>query len=244
MLWLIVFAGLGSVSAVVTSGLLLLCRASVRRAILPDLLAFATGTLLGAGLLGMVPNALAQASAFEIGASLLAGILTFFTAEKLLVWRHSHEPARRRRGRTAPLILAGDTCHNAADGLVIASAFIVSFPLGVAVSLAVLAHEIPQEIGDFAILLDAGYPPRRAFFWNFLSALATIPAAIVGYLWLDAARALQPFVLAFAAASFLYVAIADLVPSLHRRVGIGATARQVALILAGIAMAEAAHIFA
>lgn len=133
------------------------------------------------------------------------------------------------------LILVGDAFQNFVDGMVIAAAFLVSIPFGVAATLAVVAHEIPQEVGDFAILLDSGFSRTRAFAYNLISSLATLPGAVLGYFFPDAARQWIPYVLVVSAASFIYIAVADLVPRLYRQTGLGATARQGILLLAGIA---------
>jgi zinc and cadmium transporter len=233
--WIIVFASLGSVGAIAGSALLLFLSERIRQALVPRLLSYATGTLLGAVFLAMIPNALALASPPAVSATVLAGIVAFFALEKLLLWRHCHDSNCAEHGSAGPLILIGDGVHNAADGLIIAAAFLTSVPVGIAVSLAVLAHELPQELGDFSILLDAGYAPTRALAYNCLSAIPTLPAAIIAFYWLDTARAAQPFVLAASAASFIYVAIADLVPSLHRRAGNDSALLQFVLLLAGIA---------
>lgn len=232
--WVVGFAAIGSVGAILGSVAVLAFPEQVRRTILPFLLSYATGTLLGAAFLGMIPNAVALAPASTVCAAVLGGIVLFFVLETLLLWRHSHDPDFAARGAAGPLILVGDSFHNLADGLVIASGFLVSIPLGIAVSLAVVAHEVPQEVGDFAILLDHGYRPWRAFAYNLLSATATLPGAIAGYFWLETSRQALPYVLAFSAASFLYIAIADLVPRLHRGVGFGRHLCQFALLLAGI----------
>jgi zinc and cadmium transporter len=232
--WVVGFAAIGSVGAILGSVAVLAFPEQVRRTILPFLLSYATGTLLGAAFLGMIPNAVALAPASTVCAAVLGGIVLFFVLETLLLWRHSHDPDFAARGAAGPLILVGDSFHNLADGLVIASGFLVSIPLGIAVSLAVVAHEVPQEVGDFAILLDHGYRPWRAFAYNLLSATATLPGAIAGYFWLETSREALPYVLAFSAASFLYIAIADLVPRLHRGVGFGRHLCQFALLLAGI----------
>jgi zinc and cadmium transporter len=232
--WVIGFAALGSVGAILGSALLLVFPEQVRQTLLPLLLSYATGTLLGAAFLGMIPSALALAPAPTVSAAVLAGVVLFFVLETLLIWRHSHDADYPARGAAGPLILIGDGFHNFADGLVIASAFLVSIPLGIAVSLAVVAHEVPQEVGDFAILLDHGYPPWRAFAYNLLSAVVTLPGAVAGYLWLETSRQALPYVLALSAASFLYIAIADLVPRLHRGIGFGRHLCQFALLLAGI----------
>jgi zinc and cadmium transporter len=138
-------------------------------------------------------------------------------------------------GSAGPLILIGDAFHNFVDGIVIAAAFLVSIPLGVAAALAVIAHEVPQEVGDFAILLDSGYNAWKALWLNTLSAGATLPGAVLAYYWLSRAMEAMPYVLAASAASFIYIAAADLIPTLHRQASPAAGLRQFALLLAGIA---------
>jgi zinc and cadmium transporter len=158
----------------------------------------------------------------------------FFVLEKLVLWRHCHDSECEVHGRAAPLILIGDAFHNFVDGVVIAAAFLTSIALGVAASLAVIAHEIPQEVGDFAILLDNGYGRTKAIVLNGLSAAATLPGAVVAYFWLGEMRAAVPYILAISAASFIYIAAADLIPGLHRQVTAAASLRQFLLLLAGI----------
>lgn len=137
-------------------------------------------------------------------------------------------------GRAGPLILIGDAFHNFVDGVVIAAAFLTSIPLGMATAFAVIAHEVPQEIGDFAILLDNGYSRTKAFILNSLSAAATLPGAVAAYFWLSEVSQVMPFILALSAASFIYIAVADLIPGLHRQTAFAAAIRQLILLLAGI----------
>lgn len=232
--WIIVFSVLGSVGAIAGAALLLLFPEGTRKTLLPCLLSYATGTLLGAAFLGMIPNSLQQATPIAISGTVLAGIVIFFTLEKLIIWRHCHDAECEAHGAAAPLILIGDAFHNFVDGFVITAAFLTSIPLGIAASLAVIAHEIPQEVGDFAILLENGYSRTRALFLNTLSSLTTLPGAMIAYFFLGATQEAVPFILALSAASFIYIAIADLVPILHRQTGIKSTLRQLGLMLAGI----------
>jgi zinc and cadmium transporter len=236
MLWALVFALAGSVGALAGAALLLAFPDAVRNRLVPCLVAYATGTLLGAAFLGMIPKALEGAEPLAVNGTLLAGIVAFFLLEKLVLWRHCHDSGCEIHARQGSrLILVGDAFHNFVDGVVIAAAFLVSIPMGVATALAVIAHEVPQELGDFAILLASGLKRLKAFSYNLLSSLATLPGVLLGWLWLDEMRAVIPFILAISAASFVYIAIADLVPSLHQRIGPSATLLQVALMLAGIA---------
>ncbi len=229
------FSALGSVGAVAGAALFLFLPEGLRKALVPALVSYATGTLLGAAFLGMLPAALAQASPQAVTQTTLVGIVLFFLLEKAALWRHCHDADCERHGRAGSLILIGDAFHNFVDGIVIAAAFLNSPALGVATALAVLAHEAPQEIGDFAILLSSGYERRKAFMLNTLSASTTLPGALIGYYWISAAGELLPYVLALSAASFLYIATADLIPELHRKFDAPASARQVVLLLAGIA---------
>ncbi|HYG68327.1 MAG TPA: ZIP family metal transporter [Anaeromyxobacteraceae bacterium] len=217
------------------AALLLLFPDRVRRVLVPCLVSYATGTLLGAAFLGMIPAGAARAPVQAVTATVLAGVIGFFVLEKLVVWRHCHRPHCDTHPRAGPLLLVGDAFHNFVDGVMIAAALVTSVPLGVSAALATIAHEVPQEVGDFAILLEDGYSRGRAFVLNALSSVATLPGALVGWAFLDEAREGLPYVLAISAASFVYVATADLIPALHARVGLGHTVRQVALIAAGIA---------
>lgn len=234
LLLIMVFSILGSVVALAGAALLLLFPERTRRTLLPSLLSYATGTLLGAAFLGMIPTGLQQATAMQVSATVLAGIVLFFTLEKLIIWRHCHVEKCEVHGVAGPLILIGDAFHNFVDGFVIAAAFLTSIPLGIAASLAVIAHEIPQEVGDFAILLENGYSKTRAMAMNLLSSLATLPGAVIAYYFLGATQEAIPFILALSAASFIYIAVADLVPTLHRQVGMMHTFRQIVLLLMGI----------
>lgn len=235
MLLALIFGLLGSAGALIGAALLLAFPEATRERLLPCLLSYATGTLLGAAFLGMLPTALEQAPAIAISAAVLAGIVAFFLLEKLIVWRHCHDDACQVHAHQGgALILLGDAFHNFVDGVVIAAAFLISPSLGIATALAVIAHEIPQELGDFAILLAAGISKRRAFSYNLLSSLATLPGVLVGWFWLAEVHQAIPYVLAASAASFIYIAVADLVPGLHRRTGAAAIVVQTLLILAGI----------
>lgn len=235
LLWIIGFSILGSVGTVAGAALMLLFPDGIRRTLVPYLVSYAAGTLLGAAFLGMIPAGLAQAPATTIMAAVLAGIVLFFVLEKFVLWRHGHESAGAVESRAGPLILIGDAFHNFVDGVVIAAAFLSSMPLGVAAALAVIAHEVPQEVGDFAILLDSGYSRTKALALNALSAATTLPGAVLAYFWLGETREAVPYILAISAASFIYIATADLIPGLHRQATVVASVRQLVLLLAGIA---------
>ena len=152
----------------------------------------------------------------------------------MLIWRHCHHKECEVHGSAGPMLLIGDAFHNFIDGVVIAASFLISFPIGLIVSVSVIAHEIPQEVGDFAILLDSGYSKKKAFLFNLLSSSSTIPAAIIGYYILGGISSIIPLILAISAASFIYRALSDLTPGLHNRTSLSASIRQIILILAGI----------
>jgi zinc and cadmium transporter len=236
--WILGFSLLGSLGAVGGAALLLAFPDKVRQRLVPALVAYAAGTLLGAAFLGMIPAAVGNAPVRAASATVLAGIVLFFLLERLVLWRHGHE-AGSSSNPAAPLILVGDAFHNFVDGVVIAAAFLTSVPLGIAAGLAVAAHEVPQEVGDFAILLDGGYSRPKALALNALSSTATLPGALAGYFWLADVQGVVPYVLALSAASFIYIAVADLLPGLHRRPAGGWL--QLALILAGIGTIAAFH---
>ena len=233
-LWIIIFSTLGSVGAIAGAALLLLFPDSMRKRLLPCLLSYATGTLLGAAFLGMIPKAMDKAEPLNISITILSGIVLFFLLEKILLWRHCHDEDCEVHSNAAPIILIGDAFHNFVDGLVITAAFLTSIPMGIATSLAVIAHEIPQEVGDFAILLNSGYSKLRALVLNFLSSLTTLLGAVAAYYYLAETSQFIPYILAMSAASFIYIAVADLVPSLHKSIGLEATVLQLVLILVGI----------
>lgn len=235
LLWIIGFSVLGSIGAVAGAALMLLLPEGIRRKLVPCLVSYAAGTLLGAAFLGMMPASLGLAPATTIMATVLTGIVLFFVLEKFVLWRHCHDSECEVHGHAGPLILIGDAFHNFVDGIVIAAAFLASIPLGIAAALAVIAHEVPQEIGDFAILLDNGYGRVKALVLNGLSAAATLPGAIMAYYWLGETEEAVPYILALSAASFIYIAVADLIPALHRQVTLAASLRQLVLLLAGIA---------
>ncbi|HTL50726.1 MAG TPA: ZIP family metal transporter [Steroidobacteraceae bacterium] len=242
----------GGLSAFIAGGFMLL-PARRRDALLPHLVSFATGALLGAALLALLPHALdSGAGAHGIGIALACGIIAFFVLEKAVLWRHchvdaceAHGPLDHHRDRaSATLILWGDAFHNLLDGVLIAAAFLTDAHLGVVTTVAVFAHEIPQEVGDLAILLNGGMSRRRAMTLNVAVSLTSIAGAIVA--WYLLAQALQwlPYALAIAAASFLYVAVADLIPNLHRRVDAKTSVQQVVLITLGILVIGLSHEFA
>ena len=211
----------------------------------PALVSLAIGTLLGAAFLEILPHAIQHTDNFRLlFGTVLAGILGFFVLEKLVLWRHFHiedygahdHPSPADHGRSGLMITVGDSFHNFVDGILIAAAFLQSTELGVVTAIAIIAHEIPQEIGDFVVLLNSGYSRMAALALNLLSSLAMLVGALLAYFALRSAEEWISTVLALAAASMIYVAVADLIPGLHRRPELHATAQQVALIAVGVAL--------
>jgi zinc and cadmium transporter len=228
------FSLMGSVGAIALAGSFLLFPERTRRLLIPCLISYATATLLGAAFLGLIPHALSQIPVSSALGTVLIGIVLFFILEKLVVWRHCHDQQCEVHGTAGPLLLIGDAFHNFADGVIIAATFVTSVPLGIATSLSVIAHEIPQEVGDLAILLESGYSRNRALAFNVLSSLSTLPGAVLAYVALAEVQRASPYIMALSAASFIYIAIADLLPGLHRYTGPRSGLRQLALMLAGI----------
>ena len=231
--YIILFSLAGSVGAVLGAAILMLLGKKVT-VIIPYVLSYAIGTLLSAAFLRMLPKAMATLDPATAMRYLLVGVLLFFLLEKIVIWRHCHDPRCDVHSASGVLILIGDAFHNFADGIVIATAFMVSIPFGIAISLAIIAHEIPQEVGDFAILLDADFPTWRAFIYNLCSALPTLPGAVLAYYSLAHVQQYIPFILVLSASSFLYIATVDLIPSTHKHSGWQASVVQFLLILAGI----------
>jgi zinc and cadmium transporter len=230
----------GSIGGVLTVSILLLFPDRSRIVLLPWLISYAVGTLLAAALLLLLPEALdiaAQrgASAATVLWTLLAGILAFFVLETLVLWRHCHADECQVHPSAAALVLLGDTFHNFIDGAIICAAVMTSVPLGVNTAIAVATHEIPQEVGDFAVLLGAGYSRRRAFRLNLLSAAAGVVGATLMYVAANLMPALLPYMIPFSAGGLLYVAMSDLIPSLHRGTRTRTALRQLVLVAAGIA---------
>jgi len=226
---------LGGFGGLAVASALLLFGDDARERFVPALVSYAVGALLGVALLELLPQALAALDARSVLGTLLVGILTFFVLEKLALWRHCHTHGCEVHRSTGPLVLIGDAAHNFMDGAVIGAAVLTSVPLGISTAIAVLAHEIPHEVGDFAILLNAGFTRRRALLFNATAEAAGLAGAALSFLALDALPRLSPYFLAFAVASFLYVAMSDLIPDLHRAAIDAGAIRQVILLGAGIA---------
>jgi zinc and cadmium transporter len=240
------------IGGLLSVGLAALVSFATRAHWVSSLISFAIGALLGAAFLEVLPHAFGNSTNIQgTAATVLGGILAFFVLEKLVLWRHchvedceahgshedGHAPAQPQHdhGRSGLMIMVGDSFHNFVDGVLIAAAFMESTALGLVTATAVIAHEIPQEVGDFLILLHSGYTKTRAFVLNLLSSLMMVVGAIGAYFALQLVGGWINTLLALAAASMIYVAVADLIPGLHKRPELAATAQQVLLILLGIA---------
>lgn len=215
----------------------------VRSSWVPMLVSFAIGALLGAAFLEVIPHAFEVGEPHQAASAILGGIFGFFVLEKLLLWRHCHTENcevhdqhghAHDQGRSGLLIVVGDSVHNFVDGLLIAAAFLQSTELGIVTAVAIVAHEIPQEVGDFLILLHSGYSRARALAMNLLSSGATVVGGVIGYFGLQAMAGWEPILLGVVAASMIYVAVADLIPGLHRKPELRDTASQALLIALGI----------
>lgn len=257
--WIILFCFLGGAISVLAAALIMLVPARLRAHLLPHFISYAIGALLGAAFLALLPHALVNPvspdnleSTHAIMLTVLLGVLVFFLLEKMVLWRHCHshecelhgaedDHAHQSDPAVGTLILLGDGIHNLVDGVLIAAAFLTDIHLGIVTALAVAAHEIPQEIGDFSILLHSGYSRARALWYNILVSLTTVVGGVLAYLWLAEVQQMIPYVLAIAAASFIYVAMADLLPGLHKRVQVSITIQQVTLILVGVVTIYLTH---
>jgi zinc and cadmium transporter len=225
---------LGGLGGLLLASGVLLINDAARSKLVPWLVSYAVGALLGVSMLALLPSTLDQLPSGRVFSTLLWGILLFFLLEKLVLWRHCHvHDCEVHEGTIVP-VLVGDTFHNFVDGAVIAAAVITSVPLGVSTAFAVAAHEIPQELGDFALLLHAGYSRGRALLLNVLSGTASAAGAVAAFIAVETLPRLLPYVLVLAAASFLYVAMADLIPGLHRGRTDASSLRQLLLIAAGV----------
>jgi zinc and cadmium transporter len=245
----------GAVGGLVSLAAAALVAFQASAAAVPMLVSYSVGALLGAAFLSVLPEAFEHAgSAGAVGASIVAGLMFFFVLEKLVLWRHHHAPAWGEDGRETlaahahadhdrhhhgsrggAMIMIGDTFHNFVDGTLIAAAFLADFHLGLVTALAILAHEVPSEVGDFIVLLHSGYTRAQALLVNLVSSAAMIVGGVVGYFALKTVVEWTPSLLGFVAASMIYVAVADLIPGLHKRIDLRATLTQVALIGLGIA---------
>lgn len=227
---------LGSLGGLLAASSFLLLGDTLRARLVPWAISYAVGTLLGAALLALLPEALESLPPGNALGTLLAGVLTFFLLEKLVLWRHCHDgqECTVHTSSAASLVIIGDAFHTFVDGAIIAAAVLTSVPLGITTALAVAAHEIPQEVGDVAILLKAGYSRSRALVLNIMSGAGGVLGALAMLVASQSLPQALPYVLSFAGGAFLYVAMSDLIPDLHRGEIEGSALRQLLLIGAGV----------
>ncbi len=202
--------------------------------ILIYMVSFSAGALLGGAFIHLIPESF-ERGIKEIPFYILVGILTFFVTEKIIHWRHCHKKASDNHPHPfSYMILFGDGVHNFIDGLVIGASYLISVPLGISTTLAVMLHEIPQEIGDFGSLIYAGFSKGKALWFNFLSALTAIIGAglilLIGNSFLQVTNLLIPFT----AGGFIYIAVADLIPELHKSSKIKSTILQLVFLILGL----------
>ena len=219
--YILLFTFIGSVGALV-GGLILLSYEKLALKISHFLASFAAGILLGTAFFDLLPEAVheGEAAGINIFPWALFGIILFFLLERFIHWFHHHEEFHNHKDEkesksTLPLIILGDTMHNFIDGVVIAATFMVSVPLGIATSVSVFAHEIPQEIGDFGLMLHKGLKPKRIILINILSAAVAFTGEIITYLLGNILEAYIPMLLAVTAGFFIYIASPDLIPEIH-----------------------------
>jgi len=268
LLWIILFCFIGGILSVLAASVFLALRENTRRLVLPHLVSYAIGALLGAAFLGLLPHAINNPTVtdvHDITLTVLIGILTFFILEKFVLWRHCHsleceahgpetnaaheghkhshndEQKNEHNKSAGTLVLVGDGVHNFVDGVLIAAAFLTDVHLGIVTAIAVAAHEIPQEVADFAILLQSGFSRTKALVFNVLSSLTTVVGGVLAYYSLKEMESLLPFILAIAAASFIYVAVADLIPSLHKKTDFKDSIQQITLITLGVITILSTH---
>ncbi len=255
LVWIILATAAGGVLSVAVAAVLAV---GVLQRLVPQLVSLSVGVLLGTALLNVLPEA------FERGhdpkglfVALLAGLLGFFLLEKAELYRHGHHHEGdhphhhhhhgfdvEQAGRGGASVLLGDSIHNFCDGVIIAAAFIADTHLGVVTALAIVAHEVPQEVGDFIVLLNAGFTKTRALAYNALSGLAGVAGGVAGYVLVQSMQSVFAYLLVVAASSFIYVAVADLLPQLQRRLPWRETLAQVAWIAVGLALVVVAGMFA
>lgn len=241
LLWIFVFTFLGSVLSLLIAATLLIKKRLIEEKSL-WLVAFAAGAMLAAAFFDLLPEAVERLSHLSnlshLGGAIFAGMASFFFLERFLFWHHHHACPEGEdcsgTKPTAPLIIIGDGLHNFLDGVTIAAAFLVSFQLGTVTSLAVFFHEIPHEIGNFGVLIDAGMKKASALFYNGLSALAAFAGALAAYFLLKTFAGFIPYLIAFAAGNFIYIASADLIPELHQRFKKETAISQTLSFLAGV----------
>lgn len=235
LVWFYTLASVTAVSLVSFAGVFLLgIRQDRLNRMLFYLVSFSAGALLGDVFIHILPEIMEGGSAMRNSSYILGGIMLFFVLERVLLWHHSHSSHDEHIHSMVYLTILGDALHNFLDGIAIAASFLVGIPVGIATATAVIFHEIPQEIGQFAVLVHGGWSRSKALFYNFISALTAIAGALLVLLFVRGPNGTPEFLLGFSAASFIYVAMSDLIPELHKEPRPSKALLQVFWMLAGI----------
>ena len=234
----------GALSVLVAASLTI----NVLSRVVRHLVSLSAGVLLGTALLHTLPEAFESGvDTHTLFATLLGGLLFFFLLEKAELYRHDHHHEgdghhhhhhhdAEQAGRGGYSVLVGDSIHNFCDGAIIAAAFLADAKLGFATALAIVAHEIPQEVGDYIVLLNAGFSRSRAMVYNMISGMSAVVGGVLGYVLIEPWQAYLPYMMVVAASSFVYVAVADLIPQLQRRLNWRDTALQIFWLAVGLVM--------
>lgn len=239
-IWFYSLLGVSVVSLVSLMGVFTLGMRNDRlQRILFYLVSFSAGALLGDVFIHILPEIMIEETGLSVGVYVLTGIIAFFILERFLLWHHSHTDHDEKVHSVVYLTIFGDALHNFLDGIAIAASFLISVPVGIATTIAVIFHEIPQEIGQFAILLHGGWTKKKALLYNFFSALTAILGVVVVLIFAKDLQKAPVVLLAFGAAGFIYIAMSDLIPELHKEQDVKRSLTQLVWMLAGIAVMAA-----
>ena len=237
MIWLYALASVFIVSLISLVGVITLgLKKSILNKILIYLVSFSTGTLFGGAFIHLIPEASAVVYSLNISFYILTGIITFFIIEKFVHWRHCHVPSSVDHPHSfAYMNLIGDAVHNFIDGLLIGGSYLVSIPIGITTTIAIIMHEIPQEIGDFGVLIYGGFKKKEALVFNFLTALTAVIGTLVALAIADLVGSGFPiFLISFAAGAFIYIGGSDLIPELHKHTNVRTSLLQLVSLVLGI----------
>ncbi len=228
---------LASIGCLAIASLILLLKDRDLNHVSDYFLYIASGILLGAAFLGMIPKAISMAEPVKITAFIMVGILFLFILEKIVLWRNcGNKHCERRSHATSSVALIGDAFHHIIDGIVITSSFLVSTEVGIMVSVSIAFHEIPKSMGDLSILIKNGLSRKRAFWYKVLSVSTAVVFGIMAYFLSNSIKSIIPYVLSFSAASFLYLSMAQLIPEMHHKTRLKDSISQILLILLGISI--------
>lgn len=233
--FILIFTLIGSIASLI-GGVLLLLNQNLCKKLTPFFVAFAAGSLLTVALIDLIPEAIEKSleEPRRVLLAVLIGIVVFFFIERYVFWFHHHHEREDEPNPTTTLIIVGDTLHNFLDGIAIAASFLISIPIGIATSIAVGLHEIPQEIGDFAALLALGMKRNKVFLVNLLSAFASLFGALLGFYFFSLVENVLPYLLAFTGGNFIYIAASDLIPEIHTEYQSKKATNQALLFVFGI----------